>query len=139
MSTQISTVLLVDDDPTTLAHFRAVLEHESALRVATATNGVEGLERAREIRPDLIVSDYMMPEMNGFDFCRRVREEPSLAGCLFVVLSGFSDTKLPEPRQQVSTADLSDQIFKPYLLPFWALSIVLLAAVIGAIVLARKD
>jgi NADH-quinone oxidoreductase subunit J len=39
----------------------------------------------------------------------------------------------------VSTAALSDNIFGPYLLPFWALSFVLLAAVIGAIVLARKD
>ena len=38
-----------------------------------------------------------------------------------------------------STGSVSDLIFKPYLLPFWALSFVLLAAVIGAIVLARKD
>ncbi len=58
---------------------------------------------------------------------------------VYVLVDGFSDTKLPEPRQQVSTAALSDQIFSPYLLPFWALSVVLLAAVIGAIVLARKD
>jgi NADH-quinone oxidoreductase subunit J len=39
----------------------------------------------------------------------------------------------------VSVAEISDQIFGPYLLPFWALSFVLLAAIIGAIVLARKD
>ena len=42
------------------------------------------------------------------------------------------------PTQQ-STSAISDLVFKPYLLPFWALSFVLLAAVIGAIVLARKD
>lgn len=94
MTTPVSTVLLVDDDPTTLAHFRHVLEHEPALRVATAVNGVDGLARAREIIPDLIVSDYQMPEMNGFEFCRRVKADPALAGCLFVVLSGFSDTAL---------------------------------------------
>lgn len=114
MSTQISTVLLVDDDPTTLAHFRAVLEHEPALRVATANNGVEGLERAREIRPDLIISDYMMPEMNGFDFCRRVREEPSLTGCLFVVLSGFSDTKL---KVEGLNSGVDDYLTKPIEVP----------------------
>ena len=90
----ISTVLLVDDDPTTLAHFRAVLEHEPALRVATAINGKDGLARAREIRPDLIISDYMMPEMDGFEFCTRVKDDPNLRGCLFVVLSGFTDTAL---------------------------------------------
>jgi putative two-component system response regulator len=94
VNTPVSTVLLVDDDPTTLAHFRAVLEHEPALRVATAINGRDGLHRARELRPDLIISDYSMPEMDGFEFCRHVKEDPSLAGSLFVVLSGFTDTAL---------------------------------------------
>lgn len=89
----VSTVLLVDDDPTTLAHFHAVLAHEPALRVATAVNGKDGLARARELHPDLIISDYQMPEMDGFEFCRHVKNDPSLEGVLFVVLSGFSDTR----------------------------------------------
>ncbi len=90
----VSTVLLVDDDPTTLAHFHAVLAHEPALRVATAINGKDGLARAREIHPDLIISDYQMPEMDGFEFCRHVKNDPGLTGVLFVVLSGFTDTAL---------------------------------------------
>jgi response regulator RpfG family c-di-GMP phosphodiesterase len=89
-----STVLLVDDDPSTLAGFRVVLEHEPALSVFTAVNGRDGLARALELKPDLILSDYSMPEMDGFEFCRRVKAEPELAGCLFVVLSGVSDTAL---------------------------------------------
>jgi NADH-quinone oxidoreductase subunit J len=56
----------------------------------------------------------------------------------YVLIKGFGDDHL-EPATQVSTAELSDSIFKPFLLPFEALSFVLLAAVIGAIVLARKD
>lgn len=92
--TAVSTVLLVDDDPTTLAHFHAVLAHEPALRVATAVNGKDGLARARELHPDLIISDYQMPEMDGFEFCRHVKNDPSLTGVLFVVLSGFTDTAL---------------------------------------------
>ena len=56
----------------------------------------------------------------------------------YVLIKGFGDDHL-EPARQVSTAELSDSIFKPFLLPFEALSFVLLAAVIGAIVLARKD
>ncbi len=51
----------------------------------------------------------------------------------------FGDEKLPESAKVVSIQEVSDQIFGPYLLPFWALSFVLLAAVVGAIVLARKD
>jgi NADH-quinone oxidoreductase subunit J len=46
---------------------------------------------------------------------------------------------MPTDGAIVNTQQISDQIFGPYLLPFWALSFVLLAAVIGAIVLARKD
>ena len=57
----------------------------------------------------------------------------------WVLIDGYHATKLPENGSPVSTVTLSDSIFKPYLLPFWALSFLLLAAVIGAIVLARKD
>jgi NADH-quinone oxidoreductase subunit J/NAD(P)H-quinone oxidoreductase subunit 6 len=65
---------------------------------------------------------------------------------LFVAMSialinGFKAEKLPSPSNavRVDTKLVSDSIFGPYLLPFWALSFVLLVAVIGAIVLARKD
>jgi NADH-quinone oxidoreductase subunit J len=57
------------------------------------------------------------------------------------LISGFEDEKLPGPAEatRIDTRLVSDAIFSPYLLPFWALSFVLLVAVIGAIVLARKD
>lgn len=58
---------------------------------------------------------------------------------VYVLLDGWGETKLPADRAPVPIEDVSDNIFGPYLLPFWALSFVLLAAVIGAIVLARKD
>jgi NADH-quinone oxidoreductase subunit J len=69
-----------------------------------------------------------------------------VAVVLFVAMSialikDFKDEKLPGPAeaQRIDTRLVSDNIFGPYLLPFWALSFVLLVAVIGAIVLARKD
>ena len=67
---------------------------------------------------------------------------------VYVLVDGFRDTRLPQgyPADtasggagSISIQAVSDSIFKPYLLPFWALSFVLLAAVVGAIVLARKD
>jgi NADH-quinone oxidoreductase subunit J len=61
-----------------------------------------------------------------------------LGAMAYVLIKGFGADRL-DPTGQVSTAELSDSIFKPFLLPFWALSFVLLAAVIGAIVLARKE
>ena len=114
MTAPVNTVLLVDDDPTTLAHFREVLEHEPALRVATAVNGRDGLARARELKPDLILSDYMMPEMDGFEFCQRVKDDPSLGGCLFVVLSGFSDTAL---KVKGLNLGVDDYLTKPIEIP----------------------
>ena len=62
-----------------------------------------------------------------------------LATMLIALNDGFGNEKLPVDAPLVSTQQVSAQIFGPYLLPFWALSFVLLAAVIGAIVLARRD
>ena len=64
---------------------------------------------------------------------------PMLGVMSWVLIDGFEDTKLPQDTTPITVQAVSDNIFKPYLLPFWALSFVLLAAVIGAIVLARKD
>ena len=61
------------------------------------------------------------------------------AAMAIALVNSFGDDKMPEGDAIVTTQQVSDQIFGPYLLPFWALSFVLLAAVIGAIVLARKD
>jgi NADH-quinone oxidoreductase subunit J len=57
----------------------------------------------------------------------------------YVLIDHFSDERLPEDPTVFRTADVSDSIFGQYLLPFWALSFVLLAALVGAIVLARRD
>jgi len=64
-----------------------------------------------------------------------------LTAMSIALINGFEDQKLPGPDEakRIAIIDVSDNIFGPYLLPFWALSFVLLVAVIGAIVLARKD
>ena len=61
------------------------------------------------------------------------------AAMSLALASSFGTEELPTDSSLINTQQISDQIFGPYLLPFWALSFVLLAAVIGAIVLARKD
>jgi NADH-quinone oxidoreductase subunit J len=63
-----------------------------------------------------------------------------LGGTLvYVLVDAFEDDELPEEPALQSVQSVSDSIFGPYLIPFWALSFVLLAAMVGAIVLARKD
>lgn len=65
-----------------------------------------------------------------------------LGTLVYVLIDTFGDDKVvdnPKDVPNVPIQAISDSIFKPYLLPFWALSFVLLAALVGAIVLARKD
>ena len=71
-------VLLVDDSPTQALRSAEALE-TAGFRVRLASNGREALEDALRWRPDVIVSDVLMPVMDGFALCREVRREPALA------------------------------------------------------------
>lgn len=67
-------VLIVDDDPKLLKMLQRTLAYEN-LEVLTATNGLEALPLVASEMPDLIILDWMMPQMNGLDFVQRLREE----------------------------------------------------------------
>ena len=67
------TVLIVDDDPGLRELIRINLEHEG-YKVLQASNGVECLEAVREQRPELVLLDVMMPEMDGLEACERLRQ-----------------------------------------------------------------
>jgi len=67
-------VLIIEDDPTLLRGLKDNFEFEGT-RVHTATDGQAGLDRALELRPDLIVLDLMLPKVNGYEVCRYLREE----------------------------------------------------------------
>jgi NADH-quinone oxidoreductase subunit J len=62
-----------------------------------------------------------------------------LAVMSYALIDGFEDVELPEERAVQTTADVSDSIFSTYLVPFEAVSVLLLAALVGSIVVARKD
>jgi len=75
LSTEIiagrTTLLLVEDNLDVQSHLNHILK--SSYNIFFAKNGKEGLDRVRKIRPDLIISDVMMPEMNGYEFCEKVK------------------------------------------------------------------
>lgn len=79
-------VLAVDDDPFQLRLLQAQLQHEG-YRVVTADNGTDALAEARKLRPDAIVSDVLMPGLDGFRLCVNVREDASLASVPLVLIS----------------------------------------------------
>lgn len=73
----MSKLLIVDDEVAILEALTDILSVEG-YEVATAANGAEGLKRAGEERPDLILLDLMMPVMDGQEMLRRLKEDPEL-------------------------------------------------------------
>jgi len=71
-------ILAVDDDAPVLRSVKRVLE-KAGFTVSTASNGREALEFIKQQRPDLIVLDIIMPELDGIEVCRRIRADPFLA------------------------------------------------------------
>lgn len=83
-------VLLVDDTRTLLSLIQVYLLGWQ-LQFIEARDGIEGLSKAREQKPDLIVSDIRMPGMDGFEFCAAVRADRSLHAVPFVMLTSLTD------------------------------------------------
>ena len=79
-------ILLVDDEVALLKTLRRRLELNN-YEVVEAQNGEEGLAKARSEQPDLIISDVMMPKMDGYTFIRKLRQEPSLAATPVIILT----------------------------------------------------
>ena len=80
-------VLIVDDEPESRTRLRSLLQaHGHA--VSEATNGLDALELARQQPPDLVISDILMPQMDGFALCRASRTDPALARTPFVFYTG---------------------------------------------------
>jgi two-component system, OmpR family, alkaline phosphatase synthesis response regulator PhoP len=79
-------ILVIDDEPYILRSLSYLLTREG-YQVETATNGEEGLERVRSLQPPLVFLDIMMPNMNGYEVCEQVKQDPSLAGTYVIMLS----------------------------------------------------
>ncbi len=81
-------VLVVDDDPAIVEMLMELLERDGRFEVQTAANGFDAGLRTKEFRPDVIVLDYMLPDINGNAVVRRIREDPSLSSVKIIIVSG---------------------------------------------------
>ena len=103
-------ILVIEDDPGSLRLIQYTLEREG-YQVLTATNGLEGLKKAQSEEPDLIVSDLMLPGINGFEICRRLRAEPQTTQLPIFILSAVVSEIDNATRLKVGA---DDYISKPW-------------------------
>jgi twitching motility two-component system response regulator PilH len=71
----VTTVLVVEDTPSEMELMTLYLR-ESGYKVITATNGKEALEKVSQEKPDVVITDVVMPDMNGFELCRSLKKNP---------------------------------------------------------------
>ena len=85
-------ILIVEDSPTQAAQLRHILEQHD-YRVSFARNGVEALAAIHDHRPTIVISDIVMPEMDGYELCRRIKEDPGIADIPIILLTTLNDSR----------------------------------------------
>jgi DNA-binding response OmpR family regulator len=102
-------VLVVDDDVDVARTIENALRRNHT--VYLAFSGVQGIQQARQVRPDVIVLDIIMPGMDGYEVCRRLRDDPLLANTPILFLTAKGRT---EDRIEGFQAGADDYITKPF-------------------------
>src|SRR5690606_19084482 len=104
----VKTILVVDDELAN-AEVLALILGEEGYRTHCATDGREGLRRAQELRPDLIVLDYMMPILDGAATARALRENPATRSVRILMNSSLTEAVVRR-----HTTDYDAFLRKPY-------------------------
>lgn len=103
-------VLVVDDDPD-VARFVEVNLRSAGYDVTVASNGEEAIERAVELRPDLVLLDVMMPKLDGFEVAQRLRRDPRTSSSSIIMLTAKA---LSSDKVLGLSSGADDYIIKPF-------------------------
>lgn len=104
-------VLIVDDDVAIVEMLEDLLTRDGRFEVRSASNGFEAGAMTSEFRPDILLLDYMLPDINGNIVCQRVRNDPNLAQTKIIIVSG---AVAPSEVAQLMAAGADDFIKKPF-------------------------
>jgi two-component system alkaline phosphatase synthesis response regulator PhoP len=112
---QPARILLVDDEPSILDFVSYNLEQEG-FKLQTASNGREALELAKKFRPDVVVLDLMMPEMDGMETCEALRQLPETRNALIVFLTARNEDSIQVAGLDAGADDYIAKPIKPKIL-----------------------
>jgi CheY-like chemotaxis protein len=104
-----STVLIVDDNPQNIELLQAFPE-SPPVRIVTAIDGVDALEKVAEHNPDLILLDIMMPRMSGFQVCKKLKTDPKTRDIQVLMVTALNELGDIE---QASDCGTDDFVSKP--------------------------
>jgi CheY-like chemotaxis protein len=100
------TLILVVDDEFSVGEVVESILTDAGHEVVTASNGRQGLERAKERRPDLVLLDFMMPVMNGPDMLEAMRKNPALRDVPAVIMSSLPESTVSKSAKGMYAAFL---------------------------------
>jgi two-component system phosphate regulon response regulator PhoB len=106
----MTTILVADDEVPIVELVRFTLEDDH-VQVVGAFDGVEALELASAVRPDLVLLDVQMPHLGGLEVCRRLRQSPDCAHTRIVILSAAAQE---EDRERGMAAGADEYLTKPF-------------------------
>ena len=104
-------VLIVDDDEELVELLSDVFEKDARFDVRTANNGFDAGMLVKEYRPDLVVLDVMLPDINGKEVCQRVRSDSSLESVKIICISGMVEQ---DKVAELKAAGANDFMHKPF-------------------------
>jgi CheY-like chemotaxis protein len=105
-------ILIADDDADLIALHRWILAR-GGFELSVALNGLDALRLTREIHPHLVLTDYMMPGMNGLEVCRRIRSQPDLADVPVIILTASCERSLRQAAQLASATAYWEKPISP--------------------------
>ncbi len=103
-------ILIADDNENIRVALTAILEDEGHT-LWIAKDGAEALRKAREISPDILILDVMMPEMSGYEVCRTIKNDPNLKKTFVLMLSAKGQVSEQEHGKE---AGADEYIVKPF-------------------------
>lgn len=105
--------ILVADDESHILHVVSLKLRNAGFRVVTARDGLEALELAVQEKPDLLITDYHMPQLSGLELCRRLKQDPQTARIPAIMLTARGYHLEPHDTEQSGVLRMLSKPFSP--------------------------